>query len=465
MTSGRLTYVGHATVLIELDGVALLTDPVLRDRVGHVSRIAPSVTGALRPDAILVSHAHRDHLDVPSLRRLPAAAQAFAPEAAAAIVRRTGRAVTELAAGQQVRVGALEVTAVEAVHDGRRIAAGPARDALGYLVDGSARIYFAGDTDLFDGMRDLAPDIDVALLPIWGWGPKVPTGHLDPERAARAVGMVNPRVAIPIHWGTYASPRTWWRDDPALPAREFERFCALHAPGVAVRVLSPGESCALAGVLALAEVARVDQVAPQRGDERLGLGGHPLAVHPPDRDADLRGAVVQVALECLHDVVGRDHVPVRAALPAAQEHAPAVVVDRLPPDRHDEVLVAERALVQPGAGRGLSAATGHLPTIAGLAPRRHGARRRPADRCAPVTPTGARPCAVVLAPTTAGTSAGMAQLPPPDPFESLGAEPGDVEITSPTAVYLAGPPSEAMERLTDAILAVRPGMLIVVATG
>ena len=64
----RLTYVGHATILIELDGVSLLTDPVLRDRIGHVSRIAPPVTGDLRPDAILVSHAHRDHLDLPSLR-------------------------------------------------------------------------------------------------------------------------------------------------------------------------------------------------------------------------------------------------------------------------------------------------------------------------------------------------------------------------------------------------------------
>ena len=99
--AGRLTYVGHATILIELDGVALLTDPVLRGRVGYVSRIAPPVAGALDPDAILVSHAHYDHLDVPSLRRLPAAAQTFAPPAAAAVVRRTGRAVTELAAGQR----------------------------------------------------------------------------------------------------------------------------------------------------------------------------------------------------------------------------------------------------------------------------------------------------------------------------------------------------------------------------
>ena len=242
MSTARLTYVGHATILIEIDGVSLLTDPVLRNRIGHVSRIAPPITGDLHPDAILISHAHRDHLDLPSLRGLPSDIPAFAPPAAAELVRRQARPVTELAAGQQVRIGALEVTAVEAVHDGRRLPAGPPRSSIGYLIDGSIRVYFAGDTDLFDGMCDLAPDIDVALLPIWGWGPKVGPGHLDPERAAIAVGKLAPRVAVPFHWGTYASPKVWWRDDPALPAREFERFAAIHAPDVTVAILSPGET-------------------------------------------------------------------------------------------------------------------------------------------------------------------------------------------------------------------------------
>src|SRR5688572_19990085 len=68
---GRLTYVGHATTLIELDGVALLTDPLLRERIGYVRRIAPAIPDAPRADAILISHAHRDHLDLPSLTRLP----------------------------------------------------------------------------------------------------------------------------------------------------------------------------------------------------------------------------------------------------------------------------------------------------------------------------------------------------------------------------------------------------------
>ena len=75
---------------------------------------------------------------------------------------------------------------------------------------------------------------------MWGWGPDVGPGHLDPEGAAKAAALLAPRIAIPIHWGTLASPRVWWRDDPGRPAREFERLVAVHAPGVAVRILAPG---------------------------------------------------------------------------------------------------------------------------------------------------------------------------------------------------------------------------------
>jgi L-ascorbate metabolism protein UlaG (beta-lactamase superfamily) len=246
LRADRLTYVGHATTLIELDGVALLTDPVLRNRVGHVRRIAPPFTGRLHPDVILISHAHRDHLDLPSLRLLPSTVPALAPPAAAELLRRRGRPVTELAPGQRVRVDQLEIAAVEAAHDGRRIPVGRARDAIGYLIEGTVSVYFAGDTDLFAGMRDLAAaGIDVALLPVWGWGPRLGPGHLDPERAARAAGLLKPRVAVPIHWGTFATTRASWRSDPAMPAREFERYAALHAPDAAVSILLPGKSSAL----------------------------------------------------------------------------------------------------------------------------------------------------------------------------------------------------------------------------
>ena len=237
----RLTYIGHATILIETDGVTLLTDPVLRERVSHVRRIVPPFAGPLEPDAVLVSHAHRDHLDLPSLRRF--SAPVYAPRAAAEVARRAGLDATAVEPGERVKLGAVDVAATEAAHDGRRLPVGQPRSAVGWLVGGSARIYFAGDTDIFDGMRSLSTDLDVALLPVWGWGARAGPGHMDPERAARAAALLAPRVAIPIHWGTYASPRVGWRGDPARFAREFERLAATFAPDVAVTVLSPGESC------------------------------------------------------------------------------------------------------------------------------------------------------------------------------------------------------------------------------
>ena len=241
LTADRLTYVGHATTLIEVDGTRLLTDPVLRDRILHIQRLVPVPAFGRRLDAILVSHAHYDHLDLPSLRDLPAGVPIVAPHGVADLLRRrTGRDAIAVAPGDRVRVGSVDVVATKAVHAGSRLRYSRDLGAVGFLVEGSARLYFAGDTDVFEGMRELAHGIDVALLPVWGWGPQVETGHLDPEGAARAAALLAPRVAVPIHWGTLASPRVWWRHDPALPAREFERFAAMHAPGVTVRILAPG---------------------------------------------------------------------------------------------------------------------------------------------------------------------------------------------------------------------------------
>jgi L-ascorbate metabolism protein UlaG (beta-lactamase superfamily) len=76
---------------------------------------------------------------------------------------------------------------------------------VGYLITGPGQgrtVYFAGDTDLFPEMSSLAPAIDVALLPIWGWGPTLGWGHLDPERAAEATGLLSPTCVVPIHHGT-----------------------------------------------------------------------------------------------------------------------------------------------------------------------------------------------------------------------------------------------------------------------
>jgi L-ascorbate metabolism protein UlaG (beta-lactamase superfamily) len=247
---GSLTYVGHATLLVDLDGVRLLTDPVLRRVVTHLRRRAPVDPGALRDiDAILVSHAHYDHLDIASLRRVGSDVPVVVPRGVGGVLRRSGfRRVTELPVGDELEVGALSVRAVPADHDGRRPPFTRHAEAVGYVVTGTNSVYFAGDTGLFDGMVDLAP-VDLALIPVWGWGPDLGRGkHLDPERAAEAVAMIHPRVAVPIHWGTYHPLHLGLRRPPAYlsePGEAFASAVARVAPSVDVRVLLPGRSMSL----------------------------------------------------------------------------------------------------------------------------------------------------------------------------------------------------------------------------
>ena len=248
---GSLTYVGHATVLIELDGVRLLTDPVLRRHVGPLLRHGPvpSPRTAESVDAVLISHLHRDHADLASLRMLGRGARILAPPGSRRFFEGHGFTdVTELEPGESAGVGGLTVTAVEARHDGGRRRHAPRTQPLGFLVRGGRSIYFAGDTDLFDEMTGLAPDLDLALLPIWGWGPTLGAGHLDPERAARAAALLSPRLAVPIHWGTlYPLGLAHLRPDQLrLPGERFADSVRELAPQVDARVLSPGESTSLA---------------------------------------------------------------------------------------------------------------------------------------------------------------------------------------------------------------------------
>jgi L-ascorbate metabolism protein UlaG (beta-lactamase superfamily) len=273
----RIAFLGHATVLIELDGVRLLTDPLLRGRVAHLRRQVPPIdlgvfAGRARPDAVLISHLHRDHLDLPSLALLGLDTSLLVPAGAGELLRREGFTdVTELSAGEatgMVGVDGLTVTAVEAHHDGRRHPGGMRAETLGYLVRGERTIYFAGDTELFDGMADLLPEmsepvrgtagrtptrssrIDVALVPVAGWGPKLGPGHMDPLDAARAIAMLAPRLAIPIHWGTLL-PFGGARRHRALlhdPPRLFARHVARLAPSVEVRILEPGQETTFTGL-------------------------------------------------------------------------------------------------------------------------------------------------------------------------------------------------------------------------
>ena len=229
-----------------MDGVRILTDPLLVDRVGLLHRHSDAVAHLIEDvpiDVVLISHGHHDHLHLPSLRRCPGKARIVVPRGLGAIASRAGHEVMEVRAGERFDIGGVGVEVIRAEHDGRRRPFGPDAQALGYRIAGTSRVYFAGDTDLCPEIDGLAGAVDVALLPVWGWGPRLGTGHLDPARAAEAVRRIRPRLAIPIHWGTFypfAFAR-FWPHPLGDPPQEFAREVARVAPGTRVRVLAPGE--------------------------------------------------------------------------------------------------------------------------------------------------------------------------------------------------------------------------------
>lgn len=239
----RATWLGHATVLLEADGVRLLTDPLLRRRLGHLGRFAPAPgrDAFAELDAVLISHLHWDHLDVASMRLLDPETRVIAPRGAGRVLAAAGmRRVEELGEGDSVQLGAVRVTATEANHSGFRPPLGPRSTALGYLIEGSERVYFAGDTGLFPGMTTLG-DVNLALLPVGGWGPWLRGGHLDVSGAVEALRRVRPAAALPIHWGTYwplGLPRgARFRE----PGPRFAVEAGRAMPDVRVHLVAPGE--------------------------------------------------------------------------------------------------------------------------------------------------------------------------------------------------------------------------------
>ena len=170
-------------MLIEHGGVRLLTDPVLRRRILHIRRHGPVPKTPASIDAVLLSHLHFDHLDLPSLRKVGTEVRVIAPRGAGAFLRRAGLVgVDELRAGESTAVESVTVTATPAEHDHRRRPLGPTAQPLGFVSRTPERsVYFAGDTDVFAGMQEIGP-VDLALLPIAGWGPKVPGRASQPEQ-------------------------------------------------------------------------------------------------------------------------------------------------------------------------------------------------------------------------------------------------------------------------------------------
>jgi L-ascorbate metabolism protein UlaG (beta-lactamase superfamily) len=248
----RIQWVGHATVQLDMAGVRILTDPVLRPRLMHLRRRGKVDTHALRGvDAVLISHLHYDHLDFPSLQRIGRSMPIVVPRGAGRLIRRKGRFehVLEVAPGESLTIGSLSIRVTPAEHPRGRLPFGVEADPVGYVVEGPHSAYFAGDTDLFPAMSDIGP-VDVALVPIWGWGKGLGPGHMDPRRAAESLGLLRPTLAVPIHWGTYYPAHAGIPRPPHFvdtPPLEFSTHASELAPEVEVRVLQPGESTVVGG--------------------------------------------------------------------------------------------------------------------------------------------------------------------------------------------------------------------------
>ena len=218
-----LHWLGHSTVVVDVNGTRVVTDPVLRRRVAHLVRDAAVPVDALGGvEVALVSHLHYDHLDLPSLVSLGRDLPVAVPRGAGPLLRRRRfGSVTEVEPGDELLSGTVRV--VPAAHDGPRCPLGASGRAVGYVIGG---VYFAGDTDLFAGMREI--ECDVAVLPVAGWGPTLPARP--PRPAPRRGGPRPPppaaRRSHPLgtyhvvggrererrrRWPSRRRPRSWRR--------------------------------------------------------------------------------------------------------------------------------------------------------------------------------------------------------------------------------------------------------------
>jgi L-ascorbate metabolism protein UlaG (beta-lactamase superfamily) len=248
----QINYIGHATVLVDIGQIRVLTDPLLRNRLFFLQRNgrnpAPELLRQRPPDVVLLSHLHYDHADLPSLRSLPSFTTVIAPRGSGKYLSRwAGVEVHEMAEGDRVRVADVEITALPAKHNLRVSMPRPVTSCLGYALRNRLSVYFAGDTDLFAGMYDIGQDfdLDLALLPVWGYSHRLGAGHLTPLTAAQALHRLHPRVAVPIHWGSwrYPGPNALWQTASYLnvPPHAFADLAADLAPQTDVRVLQPGQ--------------------------------------------------------------------------------------------------------------------------------------------------------------------------------------------------------------------------------
>jgi L-ascorbate metabolism protein UlaG (beta-lactamase superfamily) len=212
-------WIGHSTVVISIDGFIVITDPVFSNRIGiglgpvtvGLKRLVePALTLAEipRPDLILLSHAHMDHFDLPSLRRLEGRKTTVITAVNTSDLLRVKRygGVHELGWGQSMRIGAATVRAFEVNHWGARMRNDTQRSYNGYLVEaGRYRVVFGGDTAYTDSFKRVrtSKSVDLAVMPIGAYNPWI-RAHCTPEQAVRMADDAGAEFILPVHHRTFA---------------------------------------------------------------------------------------------------------------------------------------------------------------------------------------------------------------------------------------------------------------------
>lgn len=217
-TGLHAAWIGHSTVLFSIDGFTILTDPVFSARIGL--GIGPFVVGMKRlvhpavalpelprPDLILLSHAHMDHLDRPSLRGLESPRTAVVTAFGTSDLLRVKRyrAVHELRWDESVQIGPARIRAFEVKHWGARTHTDVHRGYNGYIIDaGRYRVVFGGDTaytDTFRRIRSSKP-VDLAIMPIGAYDPWI-HAHCNPEQALSMANDAGANFVMPVHHQTF----------------------------------------------------------------------------------------------------------------------------------------------------------------------------------------------------------------------------------------------------------------------
>ncbi len=252
----RVTWLGHATVVLDVAGVRLLTDPLLRRHATPLRRVGPTPDpGAWAgAHAVLVSHLHSDHASVQSLRRVSDVTMISAPRNETWLAAKVGArgsgvgedawvpvtrgGVGEPSAAPVEQAHGVAVRLVRADHHSRPMPHRP-NDAHGHLIrSAEGSVWFAGDTSLHDDMPVLPElaggTVDLAVLPIGGWGPRLSAGHMGPDEAVEACRRVRARAVMPIHYGTFHARGMEFGslDWMTRPGRVFRRRMSAACPDV-----------------------------------------------------------------------------------------------------------------------------------------------------------------------------------------------------------------------------------------